>query len=156
MKTNTNENFSRLSSQSGISLMETVIALFVFSLLVLTFAGTMSVSLRAGKMNGQYSQATSLCQHKIDQLRAVGYGRLTYSELKDAEIIDEDTTSSPYSFNQIDGTDEYLPQSQTFIYVEDVSSSVRKVTVEISWKNVPYGQRRNSMSVYGLIANITE
>lgn len=154
MNNKLNNNLGIYSNRSGFTLVETIISLMVFSLLILTFAGTMSVSLRAGKLNGQYAQATSLCQHKIDQMRAVGFGRLNYIELSDAGIIDDYPTVLPFSFAQIDEVGSYLSSATATINIQTVSSTVYKVTVDISWKNVTYGDRRSTMSVTGLIANV--
>jgi hypothetical protein len=130
-----------------------MVSLFIFALVALIFSGTISASLRAGRLNGQYAQATSLCQHKIDQMRAVGFGRLNYTELSDAGIIDDDPSSQPFSFAQVDDVASYLPQASTSIRIETVDSSVVKVTVSISWKKVAHESKVSTMSIYALIAN---
>lgn len=153
MSFSANRKHARSAHQSGFTLIEVMISIFVFALVTLMFSGTISASLRAGRLNGQYAQATSLCQHKIDQMRAVGFGRLNYTELSDAGIIDDNPSSQPYSFVQVDDVASYLPQASATVRVDTVNSSVFKVTVSISWKNVTYENRVSTMSICALIAN---
>ena len=84
-----------LGSSAGYTLLEVTLSLFVFAVAVVIFAGTVPTAAKTAYLSGQYAQATSLCQHKIDQARAVGYGRLNYTELSDAGIIDDSPTRSP-------------------------------------------------------------
>ena len=91
-------NITRTSNNKGFTLIEVMISVMIFALLMVLYATCIPVAKKASVMNGQFAQAISLCQHKIDQMRAVGYGRLDYSDLNDAEIIDDSPTSSPYSF----------------------------------------------------------
>ena len=74
--------------RSGLTLMEVMVSLFVFSLLIVVFSSSLIVGKSAAKINGEYAQAISLAQHKIDQLRAIEYGRLTYSELSEGGFVD--------------------------------------------------------------------
>lgn len=150
-------------------------SLVVFTLLTLIFAGSISLAQRTcgggykvnivnapAGTNGQYAQAVSLCQHKIDQCRAVGWGRLTYSELQAAQIIDATPTTGPYSFSTIDGVSNYLSSATTQLSVTTQNQTIgattvsySKVTVTISWKSLTYNTTPSSVTVTGLIANVT-
>ena len=48
----------------------------------------MTETILASRMVGNYQQASSLVQHKIDELRSVGYGRLDFTNLRTSGIID--------------------------------------------------------------------
>jgi len=139
--------------EAGITLVEVMVSVFLFGLVVLVFSGTITASLRSSALNGQYAQATSLCQHKIDQMRAVGFGRLNYTELSDAGIIDDSPAIQPYYFTYVDDVRSYLPDPQTNIRIQTINSSVYRVEVSISWKNPSSTSRRSHMAVYALIAN---
>jgi hypothetical protein len=141
-----------------------VIALFVFGLLVVLFAGSLMVSNAATGINGQYAQALSLCQHKMDQLRAFGYGKLNYDELSYAYIIDENPTTLPYSFSQVDGVNDILQlkdnkghQSSptTSIEISDLPGDprVKVVTVKVKWKSASHKLKNSTATLVGYIAN---
>jgi len=97
---------SRNHSNKGFTLVEVMISLITFAVLTVIFGATVPLAKKTAHMNGQYAQALSLCQHKIDQLRAVGYGRINYTELSDAGIIDDSPTTSPFSFNEVDQVED--------------------------------------------------
>jgi len=105
-------------------------------------------------MNGEYCQAISLCQHKIDQLRAIGFGRLNYTEMRDAEVVDDSPSNSPYSFVQVDDVDDYLPNPTATVALETVSSKTIRVTVTITWNTHSYEAKTSSVTLQALIANV--
>lgn len=148
-------NVERRRRSRGFSLTEVIIALFVFSLLTIIFAGSLMVSNAATGINGQYAQALSLCQHKIDQLRAVGYGRLTFSELEDAEIIDSSPTTSPYRFTVRDGVADILPNGTTSVTIANSASDsrVKIVTVTVTWRSASHRVTNSTARLVGYIAN---
>src|SRR5689334_23282043 len=103
-------------------------------------------------MSGAYSQAISAVQHKVDQLRAVGYGRLTAAELQAAGIIDAPTGPGAFHFETVDnlGTDLWNPVGT--ITLAPAGSNRMQVAVHIDWLQTPGGQR-SSHEVQVLIAN---
>jgi Sec7-like guanine-nucleotide exchange factor len=131
-----------------------MIALMVFTLMTLVFASSILATRMSSKMNSQYGQAISLCQHKIDQLRAVGYGRMSYSELADADIIDETPASAPYYFTQVDEVGTVLTSPTTSIRIEDAGASTVRITVSITWKQATYGAKTSTASLVALISNV--
>lgn len=124
----------------GLTLIEVMVALFIFALLTILFASSLVVGKSAATINGQYAQAISLAQHKIDQLRAVGYGRLTYTELDDAGIIDATPTTAPYSFAVVDNvvsSDAATPLigATATLNITDYDARVKLITVTIKWRS---------------------
>ncbi len=158
MAQNIMHNKTQRGRLRGFTLVEVMIAMFVFALVTIIFSATLIVSKASSKMNGQYAQAISIAQHKIDQLRAVGYGRLNYTELEDAEIVDSTPTGSPYSFKLVDGVANYLLDPITTLTIQDATSSydssrVKLVIVNISWKASPTRDDRSSLVQRAYIAN---
>ena len=148
--------YIRHGSVSGFSLIEVMIALFVFALLAIIFSSTLIVAKSASTMNGQYAQAISIAQHKIDQLRAMGYGRLVYIELQEANRVDTTHTSSPYVFNGVDTVANYLPNPSTSLRIENSdeydSTRVKLVTVTVSWRATPTSTVDSSVTLRAYIA----
>lgn len=126
----------------------------VLVVLTLIFAASVPVAKKTSKMNGQYSQALSLCQHKIDQMRAFGYGKINFDELAPI-IIDEDHPAQPWSFTDVDGVADILIDPQTQIVTFDPGNGDEiKVRVTITWKNTAYETKRSSASVSAIITNV--
>ena len=139
---------------SGFTLIEVIVALAVIGALMLLFASALPGARKAANINGDYAQAISLCQHKIDQMRAVGFGRLNYTELNDAGIIDDTPVNLPYSFTVVDEVANYLPQPTATINIQSISSKAVKVIVTITWKPTTYQSHTSTISVSALIANV--
>jgi hypothetical protein len=104
-------------------------------------------------MSGSYSQAISEVQHKVDQLRAVGYGRLTYTDLKAASIIDASPKASPYRFEAEDGLSTVLWDPIGTIAVSDVSTDLRQVTITLTWRRSSQSTQRSTHAVTILVTN---
>jgi len=132
-----------------------MIALMVFVVLMLIFASCIPVARKAASANGQYSQAISLCQHKIDQLRAVGYGRADdYNELSDAGIIDDAPSTRPYSFSGVDEVSTYLPNATTSLQIDDSVADQLKITVTITWKTTTFETKSSTATLSAMITNV--
>ena len=142
----------KAKTSTGFTLMEVMVSLFVMTLIILMFAATLPMAAKSSKMNGSYEQAMSLCQHKIDQMRSVGYGRLTYSELLTAGAIDASPSALPYSFRQIDSLSSYFTSSTGTINIEPYATGVSKVTVQVQWTGMGARQTAGTYTVVALIA----
>lgn len=145
---------TRNHNNRGFTLVEVMISLITFAVLTLIFAATVPLAKKTAHMNGQYAQAISLCQHKIDQLRAVGYGRINYTELSDAGIIDDNPTTPPFSFNEVDQVEEYLPQPNATLNVESLGADKLRITAAITWKTTTYGTKTSTASLTAIITNV--
>lgn len=147
----------QLSNQSGFTLIEEVMAIFVVSMLVICIMAIFPISAVSSKMNGNYAQAISLAQHKIDQMRAVGYGRLNYDDLNSSGIIDDSPTKNPYKFNQVDNLSDFLPSSNGTINITESNllpglNGVKQVEVTITWASVGSRQTGGTYTIDALIA----
>jgi len=58
-------------------MVEVVLSLVVLMFMVLLVAAVLPISLRNSRYNSDFSQATSLIQHKINQLQDAGYTNMT-------------------------------------------------------------------------------
>ena len=138
----------------GYTLIEVMVSLFVVSMGAIMYTSMLPMAAKGSRMVGNYQQASSLVQHKIDQLRAVGYGRLDYTDLlASLDIIDASPGSSPYSFTTIDGLSSIYPGATGTIAISDYSSNIKQVTVTLTWSGSPVKQDTGSISAVALIAN---
>ncbi len=142
----------RRRAHVGFTLLEVVIAIFVLSSAATVFFAFLPSALKTGKMVGNHQQAASLVQHKIDQLRGVGYGRLTYVELRDAGIIDPGTTTLPYTFKQVDGLDDIYVTPAATIQIVDYDTQTKRVTVTLTWTGSHAQQGNGNITASALIA----
>lgn len=146
--------------RNGFSLVEAVLSITLLLVTALMFAATAPVASRAATINGEYSQAVSFCQHKIDQCRQMGYGRLTYSDFYNTGMIDANPTSAPFSFTSIDNLDDSnLAQVTGTINVTTPATSLvtganyKEVTVTVTWVSGTFKRKTNSVS---LVAEIMQ
>jgi type II secretory pathway pseudopilin PulG len=136
----------------GFTWIELLIAAFIVSLSAITLVALMPMSAKTQGMVGDYNQAASLVQHKIDQMRAVGYGRLNYTELQAAQIIDTTPATSPFEFNVVDDLDTLFPNARGSIVISDFNSGVRQVTVTVTWSGSSMRQGNGTLTTTSLIS----
>lgn len=144
---------TRRGKRRGASLIEIVITIFLMAMAVMTFGGFYPTAARSSQMSGNHAQAISLVQHKVDQLRAMGYGRLTYTELRNAGVIDSTSTASPYRFEQIDGLSSQLPAAVGTIALASAGSDLMQVTIKVTWTGFPAKTNSGTYEIKTLIAN---
>ena len=100
--------------QRGFTLVEIMLALFVFGMITLLFGAIFPVASRAGHLSGNYAEAAMIGQRKIDQCRQAGYSNLYgagISKMTALGIIDNpqptgyplvNGTTTTYTFTQVD------------------------------------------------------
>lgn len=126
----------------GFTFFESLIAVLLIGLTVAAFATVFQTTAKAEAMAGTYQRAVSLAQHKIDQLRAIGYGRLDASNLDAAGIIDHPVVSNPYSFTNVDNLSQLHPLAGGTIAISDLTYNVKQVVVTVGW-NTGSPQRKD-------------
>ncbi len=142
----------RRKFQRAGTLLDVLLALSIIGGGLMAFGALMPTAARTGSMVGKYEQASSLVQHKIDQLRAVGYGRLNYTELRSAGIIDEEPLTQPYSFKIVDNLQDIFPEPEATISIIDETSNIRRVTVTLRWRGGGFVQGSGQLQGVALIA----
>ena len=142
----------RQRSRRGFTWLELLVAIFIVAMSGAIFAGLLPMAGKTQMMAGNYQQAASLLQHKLDQLRAVGYGRLNYDELSDAGIVDASPSNLPYEFDQVDNLTSVFKSATGTIAIATYSSDIKKVTVTITWSGSAMRQGNGTLSVEALIA----
>lgn len=143
--------------EKGFTLIEVAVSLLAFAAVIVIFASAVVMSEKTAHMNGQYAQAMSLCQHKIDQMRAIGFGQLEYDTLEGI-YVDDSSIASPYSFLETDNVANYLPRpTAATLTIEKPYNSDEdkaKVTATITWHPVASQSKTNTVTLVALITNV--
>jgi len=66
----------RPSINAGFTIAEVALSMIIFVMMTLMFAAVFPMAVRGAHFSSNYAQAATISQHKLDQLRAAGYGRL--------------------------------------------------------------------------------
>jgi Tfp pilus assembly protein PilV len=138
--------------RNGYALIEVAVAMFLMVVGVMLFAILYPTAHRSARISSQYSQATSVVQHKIDQMRALGYGRLTYDELRAVGVIDAAPAGQPFRFEQVDAVAAQLKAPVGTISLAAAGAKLMRVTVRLEWQPVSDQTRRSSHEVAFLVA----
>ena len=128
-------------------------AVFFMAIAMLIFAALSPMAARTSRMSGNYSQAISLAQHKVDQLRSVGYGRLSYRELHAARIIDSYPTGLPFRFGHADSVAQHLPNPIATLDFLDAGPGLTEAIVRIQWTGATGKSSQGDYSLKVIIAN---
>jgi len=167
--------------KQGFSLIEVALALIVLLMIVMIFGACFPLAVRSSQFSNNYTQATFLAQHKIDQIRAAGWANVVSSSkltgsgnsatdianqttLTSLGITDSGQSSSPWTFKSTDnlasfygststGTLTITPdQNDTYCANAASTCDVATATVTITWPN----SGRRSSGKYTLFAKIIE
>ena len=85
----------RPSRRTAFTLVELMLALFVFGMILVLFGAIFPVATRAGHVGAHYSEATFLAQHKIDQFRNIGSTKIDGASLAGQSLIDTNSDGTP-------------------------------------------------------------
>lgn len=163
---------------AGFTITEVALALVIFTLMVVLFAAVFPMTVRGAQYGNNYTQASMIAQHKMDQLRSAGYARLNLRDLTNLAVIDAAQPSgypasvgsrTTYSFTTADalvnsgGTQGYFPPgSRGTVTISDyaalhpssgiAANTMAYVTVTLAWTGG--GISNGSYSTSAIIANI--
>jgi hypothetical protein len=117
------------------SLVDILMATMLLGFGTLVFAAIMPAMRQNARHTTEYAQAISAVQHKADQLRALGYGRLTFTEMRNAAVIDASPTSSPFRFEAIDSLSSAISSPVGTITLSSPITNVYRADISLSWKS---------------------
>ncbi len=118
----------------GTSYVDVIMGTMLLGWGVLCFVALYPSASVNARLTTDYSQAISEVQHKVDQLRSIGYGRLTYTELRTAGIIDAAPTTAPFRFEASDSLSTYLQSPVGTISFSSLGSGLTQVNVSLAWR----------------------
>lgn len=154
----------RLRSEAGYSLVEVLVAILLLSIAIIPMVGMFDTGLRAASSSGNYDQARSLANTKLEEAKSQTYSTVKGSfpnstcALDAADTDGEDACSSlpapagfPSGFTY-SVTKQYLralnsDASQNFTNSSSATDTkLLKITVMVSWSG-------NSYSTIGVVAD---
>lgn len=141
----------------AFTLAEIVLSIFLLGVVAVVFGALFPVSQRLSGGAKWRAMAMALAQRRMEAVKLLGYGNLTYDGLRAYGLIDANPNTSPFSFTNTDDTSResparMLPNGQGQIIVEDVAWDVRRVIVRVSWRDMN-GQTRQ-VELRTLVTNL--
>jgi len=141
----------------GFTLAETVLSIFLLGVVAVVFGALFPVSQRVSGSAKWRAAALALAERRMEAIKFIGYGNLTYDGLRAYGLIDASPNTSPFSFTNTDDASResparVLPNGQGQIVVEDAAWDVKRVTVRVSWRDLN-GQTRQ-VELRTLITNL--
>ena len=145
-----------MKNRSGLTLIEVMIAVMVFSFAITVFAALFPLSMRMRSKSANVSQATTIAQQKIEQIRALSYDNITFSGLRGANVVDASPTASPYSFTSVDNLAGKLPEPTGTVTVANAGSGanvsdLKRIDVTVTWGGII--NNGNTVTVTTTISN---
>jgi prepilin-type N-terminal cleavage/methylation domain-containing protein len=147
----------------AFTLMEVMMALFVFALMALMFSSITMIASRGTRMSNANMQAMTLAQRKLDQLQEAGFTKIYDGTASVPEglstIVDAGTPLSSgggytYSFATTDKINELFPNNATGTIkisswggaAQTVEDNLLLVTVTLTWKEAGKPQSTYELS----------
>lgn len=125
----------------GFTLAEIVLSIFLLGVVAVVFGALFPISQRVSGSAKWRATALALAERRMEAIKFIGYGNLTYDGLRAYGLIDASPNTSPFSFTNTDDASResparMLPNGQGQIVVEDVAWDVKRVTVRVSWRDL--------------------
>lgn len=125
--------FGASRSRRGSTMIDVLVTAFLLAMAGIVFGAAFPSGFSCSRKAQSYKLAAAIAQRKMEQLRSLSYESLTYSHLLAAGAIDASPAESPYEFTSIDGVAANLAGGSGQIEVTDITSTLRRVRVTVSW-----------------------
>lgn len=142
---------------AGFTLAEVVLSIFLLAVVAVVFGALYPTSQRLGGNTKWRATALLLAERRMEAIKLLGYGNLTYDGLRAYGLIDASPNTSPFSFTNTDSAQNesparLLPQGTGEIVVEDVAWDVKRVTVRVRWQGA--NNRSQAVELRTLVTNL--
>lgn len=122
----------------GAMLIDAMIGIYILAIVGLIYAATLSAAAISRAMADEHTKAVALVSRQLESIKNVGYANLTYDSLYYYKLIDASPNASPYSITNTglqpsDRVCNILKSGTGTVKIDDVTASLRKVTVKVSW-----------------------
>lgn len=130
-------------------MLDALIGLFILGMGAIGYYSLLPVVHRSQEISQQESKAAQIAARVTEEFALLKPSEITYSTLRQLNLIDSNQTSQPWSFSRIpldDGTSyspaKVLRNGQGTITTSDLANGSVLVTVTISWTS-PSGASRS-------------
>lgn len=142
---------------TGFTLAEVVLSIFLLAVVAVVFGALYPASQRIGGGSKWRATALMLAERRMEAVKLLGYGNLTYDGLRAYRLIDASPTTSPFSFTHTDDArnespSRLLPQGTGEIVIEDAAWDVKRVIVRVSWRDA--NGRTQKVELRTLVGNL--
>ncbi len=139
-----------MRNRRGVGLVDAVVALLLLALAGVLFSATFPTGLAAVRQSGETKKAVALVEQKIEQVKALGFESLSYSNLRAANVVDAAPTDSPYAFTSVDSLSSNMAGATGKLVIDSDAPGVKRVTVSITWKG---GAAAHDVTIRTLVAD---
>ncbi|MEJ5252863.1 MAG: prepilin-type N-terminal cleavage/methylation domain-containing protein [Chthonomonadetes bacterium] len=141
----------------AFTLMEVVLSIFLLAVVAVIFGALFPIGQRLSGGAKWRAQALMLAERRMEAVKLLGYGNLTYDGLRAYGLIDASPNTSPFSFTNTDDASnespaKMLPQGTGQIVVEDVAWDVKRVIVRVGWRDA--NGRTQTVELRTLVTNL--
>ncbi len=130
--------------RKGAVFIDVMIGIYILAVVGLVFAATVGASVVSRAKADELTKASAIVHRHLESIRNLGYDNLSYSALRFYNLIDSTPTEQPYQFSNsgqmVDQVSRMLRNGVGKVWIEDVSPTIKKVTVRVEWDSKS-GQR---------------
>lgn len=138
--------FQRRFNSAGFTLIETLIALAVFTIAVVYLVGVFPIGLNSSLSSQRKTAAVALAQAKVEEIIGSQYLNVAVGQTREASLLSIDSDFSRYSrttaVSYVDGN----------LQTVGTDAGLKKIQVEVFWKDRA-NQSTSSVNLITLIAN---
>lgn len=141
----------------AFTLIEVVLSIFLLAVVAVIFGALFPIGQRLSGGAKWRAVALMLAERRMEAVKLLGYGNLTYDGLRAYGLIDASPNTSPFSFTNTDDASnespaKMLPQGTGQIAVEDVAWDVKRVIVRVGWRDA--NGRTQTVELRTLVTNL--
>jgi type IV pilus assembly protein PilV len=124
----------RLKSESGVTLIEILIAVTILAIGLLGVAGLQVTAIKGNSHGNTISQATAIAEEQVEIIRNMDYSEVTFDP-------------NPFVENNVDGT---IYTRTTEVENNTPLTDLKRVTVTVTWSS---GSKNRQVQLRTIVAN---
>lgn len=131
------------NSRRGAGLIDVMLTIFLLGVVGLIFSATFPTAFSCSKQAQEYKVATAIAEQKMEEMRGISYESMTQPLLINRGTIDASSSTTAYSFTEVNHVDTQLPQGAGVLYVTELAGDVKKLEITVSWTGASADKRRS-------------
>lgn len=139
--------------QRGMTLIDTMIGMFILSIGALSFCALMPIMARGQKMSQEVSVANQIATRELENLRLLGFNSLNATDIYSVGLCEAYSGSGPIIFSHVVQDEAKRLSAATAlkngvgeVTITDVSANLRSVIVTVNWTSASNKSRTLSLS----------